>query len=86
MSHIRFERLWRPLVAPSQHSDTGESQDPKASVWATILVCVVLAVHVPFLRGGYETDDFIHLTRFGHDKSFQEVVTELDAFGFFRPG
>lgn len=50
-----------------------------------VLVALVVAAYLPFLGGGFLTDDFVHIDRLTHASGSGEVVNAPDAFGFFRP-
>lgn len=58
----------------------------KPSAGRSLLMLVVLAtvLYVPFLGGGWLTDDFVHLQRLER-ASFVDIFSSSDAFGFYRP-
>jgi hypothetical protein len=45
----------------------------------------VLCAYVPFLGGGFLTDDFVHLLHLEAASSVAKLFTAPDAFGFYRP-
>lgn len=50
-----------------------------------VLVALVVVAYLPFIGGGFLTDDFVHLDRLSQVRSVGDVVNAPDAFGFFRP-
>jgi hypothetical protein len=50
-----------------------------------VLVALVVAAYLPFIGGGFLTDDFVHLDRLSRVRSVGDVVNAPDAFSFFRP-
>jgi len=50
-----------------------------------VLVALVVVAYLPFIGGGFFTDDFVHLDRLSRVRSLGDVVNAPDAFGFFRP-
>jgi hypothetical protein len=58
-----------------------------SSPWrmTSLILAALVAAYVPFLGGGFLTDDFVHLARLEGASSLREILTVPDAFGFFRP-
>ena len=52
---------------------------------ATALVALCGAAHLPFIRGGLLTDDFIHFSRLRMDPPLVQMLTTPDPFRFYRP-
>jgi hypothetical protein len=50
-----------------------------------VTVLLVIAGYVPFLGGGFLTDDFAHLERLTSMPGVTAALTLPDAFGFYRP-
>jgi hypothetical protein len=50
-----------------------------------VLVALVVVAYLPFIGGGFLTDDFVHLDRLSQIRTVGDVVNAPDAFGFFRP-
>ena len=48
------------------------------------LIGLIVCIHVPFLGGGWMTDDFMHID-FLQRQSFSHVFVSPDVFGYFRP-
>ncbi len=49
------------------------------------LILLTLVIYVPFLDGGFRTDDFAHVERLSQLPDWTSLVTSPDIFGFFRP-
>jgi Dolichyl-phosphate-mannose-protein mannosyltransferase len=51
---------------------------------ALLLVALALALHTPFIGGGFLTDDLVHIERLQR-QTIGGVFASPDAFGFYRP-
>lgn len=50
-----------------------------------LVLALVIVAYLPFLGGGFLTDDFAHLARIDQAGSARELLAVPDAFGFYRP-
>jgi hypothetical protein len=50
-----------------------------------VLLVVLVAAYVPFLGGGFLTDDFAHLERLSYVPDVSSLLASPDVFGFYRP-
>jgi len=50
-----------------------------------LLLPLLACLYLPFIGGGFLTDDFAHIERLGHIKGLTRLIDAPDAFQFYRP-
>lgn len=65
------------------HSASAARPAPRYAVSSLILL--TLLIYLPFVGGGFRTDDFAHLEHLSAFDSMAGLVASPDTFGFFRP-
>ncbi len=70
---------------PGQELRRVDSQGMSADRAVLLALGGIAAAYVPFLGGGFLTDDFVHWLRLGEVRSLADLLTSPDGFGFYRP-
>ena len=58
--------------------------DLRSGVPVFALIALAIAIHAPFIGGGFLTDDFLHLDRL-RGQTLGGALVSPDVFGFYRP-
>lgn len=52
--------------------------------WSFVLIALALALSLPFIGGGFYTDDFLHVSHL-RAHGWRDLFSQPDVFGFYRP-